>query len=179
MPANRLDLPSNYNAVHVVGVTRGANKIRPTVYFATGSHFTQSHKSANNIGYHPPPGHHLFFGNVSASELDQIRANARAGNGVKEPRRRAIAYYQGLLAKFTDGTGQACQVLPPPLTQKRNGLVLLEVTTDWLHRSRSALEPVSYQEAVQIVRNIRGRTTRKLGPHQATGEYYFADQAQS
>lgn len=175
MPADRLDLPSNYSAVHVVGVTRGANKIRPTVYFATGSHFTQSHKSKSNIGYHPPPGNHLFFGNVSASELDEIRASARAKNGNKEPRRRALAYYEGLLAKYTDGTGRACQVLPPPLTQKRGGLVLLEVTTDWLHRSRSALEPVSYQEAVQLVRNIRGRTIQKLGPHQVTGEYFFAD----
>ena len=173
MPADRLDLPTNYTAVHVVGVTRGANKIRPTIYFATGSHFTQSHKTKDNIGYHPPPGNHLFFGNVSAGELDRLRADAREGNGNKEPSRQAWAYYQSLLANYTDGTGRACQVLPPPLSQRRGGLVLLEVTTDWLHRSRSALEPVSYREAVQLVRDLRSRSTLKAGPHQETGEYYF------
>ncbi|KZM51079.1 hypothetical protein [Labrenzia sp. OB1] len=179
MPAARLDLPSNYTAVHVIGVTRGANKMRPTIYFATGSHFTQSHRKQDNIGYHPPPGRHLFFGNVDAAALDKMRKALAGEPGNSDRRAFGLAYYRSLITTYTDDSGRACDVGPPLLGQNRDGLVLLEVTTEWSHRSRASLEPVSYQESVSLIRDLRSRTITKHGPHRTTREYYFADSPDS
>jgi len=187
MPTNIYVLPSNLNAVHVIGVTPADHhrlagtsisgfheadrlghpdraftnhgKIRPTVYFANGSRYTQSHVKNDNIGYHPPSGKHLFFGNVDKETYDRKRQN----------RREFRAYINGLI----DPSGQSCSTMPPPLGEAFEGRKLLEIKEGGLiHPSRSALVSVSYREAVELVRSIRLRSGDKQ-KFEPTGEWHF------
>lgn len=189
MPTNIYILPSNLNAVHVIGMTPADHhklagttvtgfleadlighpdrsfthhgKIRPTVYFANGSRYTQSHVKQDNIGYHPPNGKHLFFGNVDKDIYDRKRQDRRA----------FIDWLNGLAGP----SGQPCATMPPPLGDRFEGRKLLEIKEGgMIHPSRSALVSVSYQMAVQLVRSIRARAgeKQKFAP---TGEWYFGE----
>ncbi|WP_269582739.1 hypothetical protein [Roseibium sp. Sym1] len=181
-------LPSNLSAIHVIGVTPADHhllsrqtipgfldadlvghpnhsftrhgKIRPTVYFANGSRFTQSHVKEHNIGYHPPSGQHLFFGNVDQDEFWRRRADLRT--------------FRAYLDGFTDPSGRPSGTPPPRLGESFEGRMLLEIKEGSIHPSRSALVSVSYQQAVQLVRAIRARTgeKRKFSP---TQEWYFGE----
>lgn len=189
MSKTELYLPSNLNAVHVIGVTPADHhklagttiagyleadraghpdrsftdhgKIRPTVYFANGSRYTQSHKDPDNIGYHPPSGKHLFFGNVDKYIYDKKW----------EDKREFIAWIDGLAGP----SGQPCSTMPPDLGDSFEGRKLLEIKEGRvIHPSRSALVSVSYQLAVQLVRSIRLRygDKQKFAP---TNEWYFGE----
>ena len=186
MSTNIFTLPGNLTAVQVIGVTpadlvrlqtenlpdyheadaigrpaisfSGLGKIRPTVYFANGSRFTQSHKNDDNIGYHPPSGKHLFFGNVDQEEFWRRRADLRT-------------FHQ-----YLDGFNPSREprpTMPPPLGEPFEGRMLLEIKQGSIHPSRSALVPVSYQQAVQLVRSIRARTGEKR-KYTPTNEWCFA-----
>lgn len=189
MSRTELLLPSNLNAVHVIGVTPADHhklagtritgyleadrighpdrsftshgKIRPTVYFVNGSRYTQSHSDPDNIGYHPPSGKHLFFGNVDKDIYDRKW----------QDKREFIAWIDGLAGP----SGQPCSTMPPPLGDRFEGRKLLEIKEGLrIHPSRSALVSVSYQLAVQLVTAIRDRTgdKQKFAP---TGEWYFGE----
>jgi hypothetical protein len=187
MPTNVYNLPGNLTAVHVIGVTpadlmklSGVNipefheadrtghpgrsftrhgKIRPTVYFANGSRFTQSHVKEDNIGYHPPSGKHLFFGNVDKETYDRNRQDIRQ--------------FRAYLSDLAGPSGQPCSTMPPPLGEPFEGRKLLEIKEGGIiHPSRSALVPVSYQLAVELVRSLRLRTGVKQ-KFEPTGEWYF------
>lgn len=187
MSETELHLPSNLTAIHVIGVTPADlvlwpdnllpgylpadrirhpgvaftdfGKIRPTVYFANGSRFTQSHRDPENIGYHPPSGKHLFFGNVDAY--------------VYRHHRRDIAEFRKYIKALAGTSGQTVPTLPPPMDQAFDNNKLLEIKEGWtIHPSRSALLPVSYQQGVELVRAIRLRygKKRRFAP---TNEWYF------
>lgn len=189
MPTSIYTLPANLNAVHVIGVTPADHhilagttidgfldadriahpdraftrhgKIRPTVYFVNGSRFTQSHVNHDNIGYHPPSGKHLFFGNVDKETYDRKRQDPRE--------------FRAWLLGLADPSGQPCSTMPPPPGEPFEGRKLLEIKEGgMIHPSRSALVPVSYRLAVELVRSIRLRygEKRKYAP---TGEWYFAE----
>ncbi|CTQ54314.1 hypothetical protein LP7551_02847 [Roseibium album] len=192
MPTNIYTLPSNLTAVHVIGVTPADHhrlsgskipgyheadlvghpqqaftqrgKIRPTVYFANGSRFTQSHVNDDNIGYHPPSGQHLFFGNVDRAEYRRARTDPRL--------------FKQQLRSYVDGTVQPCTPLPPRLGEAFEGRMLLEIYKGIIHPSRSALVAVSYQQAVELVRSIHGRSAEKL-QYQSTGEWYFGQKIEA
>lgn len=181
-------LPSNLTAVHVIGVTpadhhlltgqaipgfhpadrvghpqqsfTARGKIRPTIYFANGARFTQSHKKKNNIGYHPPKGKHLFFGNVDQQDFRRARTNNRL--------------LRQKLASYVEATKQPCSPMPPPLDEPFLGRMLLEIYDGSYHPSRSALVAVSYQQAVELVRSLRARSEEKR-QFGTTEEWYFGD----
>jgi len=168
-------LPDHLTGLDIVGVTKGEGKIRWTVYFRKGDHFTQSHTRRDNIGYHASPGPHLFFGNVNSHNLDALwkqAENARAGAG-----RRAIQVYylQSLRKVYLGDTPRPIQVKSPPVNQNPEGLQLLEIWQHSIHESRSALVNVSLEEANILIAEMRARSGTKLGPHPNTGEYYFAE----
>lgn len=188
MPTNIYTLPSNLTATHVIGVTPADHhalagtaipgfhpadlaghpeqsftergKIRPTVYFANGARFTQSHKNFDNIGYHPPRGQHKFFGNVDRDEFRRARKD-----------RRTLARK---LQSYIAGIEQPCHPMPPPMGEPFQGRMLLEIYEGAIHPSRSAIVAVTYQQAAELIRSLRARSEEKL-KFAATQEWYFAD----
>lgn len=166
-------LPSHYQAEDIIGVTRGAMKIRPTVYFRSGSHFTQSHKADWNIGYHaPPPRGHCFFGNIpQAPAMEKRKELAESTLSIEAKKEKWREY----LAGFCDDTNKKISVQPTPIGASTEGLMLLELFVGGgNHPSRSALEPVSADEARALFEFMKSRTTEVAGPHEDTKEYYFA-----
>lgn len=157
----RLDLPTFLTPLDVIGVTKA--RPRWTVYFKNGARFTQSYHRENNLGYHPPSAHY-FFGNVDEQPILEAQDEINEAFGSGQAGRQAYAYFicntyggENLTNKKT------VKRKPPSPSESTAGKRLVEVKNEGGkivgHSSGSALEPVTYREAKQVLKEIRDRST--------------------
>lgn len=183
MSVDRLDLPTRYTVVSVIGKTEG-NGFRPSVYFNDGSHFTQSHKRADNIGYHAPPATgHAFFGNVSNATLD-----AKWNDICRDPTiTNKQAAFDAYLCSTFDSRGGDTRIR---IVRKSNvstirnpkliEVMILPNGRLYCHESRSPLIYVNNIEAMHLIRDITGRSKKICDGADkklvnGNNEYYFLD----
>lgn len=156
----RLNLPTFLTALDVIGVTKG--RPRWTVYFRNGARFTQLYANRTNIGYQAPIPHY-FFANVDEDPILEIQGEIGAKYGFGEVGMQK--YAKALCETYgVENSAQRKTVLrhPPRRNESTEGKRLVEIKQGSGalvgHSSSSALEPVTIDEATEIVAEIRGRS---------------------
>ena len=171
----RLNLPTFLSASDVIGVTKG--RPRWTVYFRNGARFTQMYANPNNLGYHPPMPHY-FFANVDEDTILEIQERIGDEYGFTEIGMQK--YAEALCETFgVENSAQKKTVLrqPPNRNEGTEGKRLVEIKQGsgvlMGHSSSSALEPVTLEEAKDVVAEIRSRSETIIAYPENTRYFCF------